>query len=184
MPWARYLSLLFLWLFVCIVPMNAGPFAAIDGAAPPGPIWEAVLYSVAPIFVPSAVCLEMLYAYKHEFRWPRDANPVEHANRPPAMLPRSWILWCISVFGVPVLLIELLGIKTGCITVPAVSDTASRWTAQMTIAACVGLVAFLVAAPAKASWFNRITRTVVYGFGLLSLCMNVSGYLGFVGFCY
>jgi len=179
MPWARYLSLTILWLIVIGTPTLVGPWEAINGDAPPLPIWEQLMSSVAPMFIPAALCIEVLYAYKREFRW----RAIEEENRPPTKLPRSWILWCLGVFGTPILLVALLNLDVrlagGCISPPGHGSRYSQALRDISLWICViaGLALFLRAAPANADWRNRVVRSLVYIAGMLWFYSNARGYL-------
>ena len=110
MPWARYLSLFLLWIIVFVTPFNVGPFAVVDGDSPPLPIWEQLMYLVAPLVIPSMFFIEVLCAYEPEFRRSRVSETTPALRTTPALVPRSWVLWCMAVFAIPVLLVAFLNL--------------------------------------------------------------------------
>ena len=172
MPWARYVALLILWTLVIGLPTGVGPFEAMNGDSPPGSVWEPLMYTVAPLFIPSAVLIELLYAYRGEFT----AGP----ERPATMLPRSWLLWFAAMFAVPALLAQLLTLNVqrngGCIPLePALRHEGGYVWSFLCVA--LGLLAFLCAAPPAASRLNKAVRALVYVAGMLYFCSNISGYL-------
>jgi hypothetical protein len=190
MPWARYLSLSVLWLIVIATPTVVGPWEAINGDAPPLPVWEQLMYSVAPLFIPAVFCIEVLYAYKGEFSWPRASRPVEGVGYAPTMLPRSWILWCTGMFVIPVLLVALLNLDMrlagGCISISPTFGHGPRYhwvfrEGSVWVCAILGAFVVLRAAPASASRCNKIVRALAYTAGMLWFGSNVVGYLTVFG---
>lgn len=190
MAWARYLSLSILWLIIFAAPMMVGPWEAINGDAPPLPVWEQLTYSVAPLFIPAVFCIEVLYAYKGEFSWSRASRPVVGGGYASTMLPRSWILWCTGVFVIPVLLVALLNLDMrlagGCISISPTFGHGPRYhrvLREVSVWVCVilGLLVVLRAAPASASWCNKLVRALTYTAGMLWFDSNVVGYLRVFG---
>ena len=181
--WARFLSLVILWLIIVAAPTVVGPWKAINGDAPPLPIWGQLMHSVAPVFIPAAFFIEILYAYKREFSWSRVSQAIEAADRPPTMLPRSWFLWCLGVFATPILLVALLNLDArlagGCISPLDHGPRYSQALRAISPWVCVisGLVVFLRAAPANAGWRDRVVRSLIYIAGMLWFCSNARGYL-------
>ena len=190
MPWARYLSLSILWLIIITIPTVVGPWEAINGDAPPLPVWEQLMHWVAPVFIPAAFCIEVLYAYKGEFSWPRASRPVEGAGYVPTMLPRSWILWCTGVFVMPALLVALLNLDMrlagGCISISPTFGHGPHYhrvfrEISALVCGILGLLAVLRATPAGASWCNKVVRALTYTAGMLWFGSNVVGYLTVFG---
>jgi hypothetical protein len=74
-PAARVLALAVLWFVVFVVPLGTiNPFAAMDELGPsPPPLWELLVFWVAPWVVPSLFAIHVLGKYKSEFRWRRGA---------------------------------------------------------------------------------------------------------------
>ncbi len=191
MLWARYLSLFLLWGIVFFTPFNVGPFAVVDGDSPPLPIWEQLMYLVAPLFIPSVFFVEVLCAYKPEFRWRRVLEATPPPRTIPALVPRSWVLWCMAVFAIPALLVAFLNLDIrlmgGCLPMSPAAHQGSPYSRSLwisSILACgVGLLVFLRAAPAKASRLNMVVRTIIYCAGMLWFYSNVSNYLMLISFC-
>jgi hypothetical protein len=69
------LALAVLWLVVFIVPLGTiNPFAAMDELGPSHPpLWELIVFRIAPWVVPSLFAIHVLGKYKGEFRWRRGA---------------------------------------------------------------------------------------------------------------
>lgn len=190
MSWARYFSLFLLWALVFFAPFNVGPFAVVDGDSPTLPIWEQLIYLVAPLVIPSVFFIEVLCAYKLEFRW-GGVSEAPALRTTPALVPRSWVLWCISVFAIPVLLVALLNLDIrlmgGCLPMPPAAHQGSPYSRSLWISAVLacgaGVLLFLRAAPAKASRLNKVVRTIIYCAGILWFYFNVSNYLMLTSFC-
>jgi hypothetical protein len=175
MPWARVLALVILWVLVFSVPFGEiSAVATINAPEPPGPIWEPLLYRVAPVVILAAFFIEVLRAYKAEFRRPHVTDAEATGSR--LLLPRSWFFWCLAVVAAPSVLVELANFEVelngGCVS-------ASLSFRSVPALACVGVgtLLFLRAAPASANWRQRIVRAVVYALAALSLLWNVQGYL-------
>jgi hypothetical protein len=191
MSWARYFSLFLLWAVVFVTPFNVGPFAVVDGESLPLPIWEQLMYLVAPLVIPSVFFIEVLCAYKPEFRWRRVSEATPALRTTPALVPRSWVLWCIAVFAIPVLLVAFLNldirIRGGCLPMSPAAHQGSPYSRSLWISAILacgaGLLIFLRAAPAKASRLNKVVRTIIYCAGMLWFYSNVSNYLMLTSFC-
>ena len=100
-PWARYLSLSILWLIIFAAPMMLGPWEAINGDVPPLPVWEQLMYSVAPLFIPAMFCVQVLHAYKGELTI--DLPEILGHRRLEAQNPISYndILWPTPVPCLP-----------------------------------------------------------------------------------
>ena len=191
MSWARYFSLFVLWAVVFVAPFNVGPFAVVDGDSPPLPIWEQLMYLVAPLVIPSVFFIEVLCACKAEFRWRRVSEATPALRTTPALVPRSWVLWCIAVFAIPVLLVTFLNLdirlRGGCLPMSPAAHQGSPYSRSLWISAVLacgaGLLVFLRAAPAKASRLNKVVRTIIYCAGMLWFYSNVSNYLMLTSFC-
>jgi len=70
-PAARVIALAGLWLVIIVVPLGViNPFAAMDELGPnPPPVWELLVYWVAPWVVPALIAIHVLGKHKGEFRW-------------------------------------------------------------------------------------------------------------------
>jgi len=192
MRWARLLALIILYIFVFTSFYNVSSFAVIDGAAPPLPIWQQLVELVAPVAVPSVFFIEMLHAYKDEFRLVSDSSVKPERTTPQLLPPRSWLMWCLAVFGIPAIIIVLLNLDIrllgGCIPISAsVSGEQERavdlWRIPPLAGVTVGLLIFLFAAPKDASKTNRMIRALVYAAGMLWFYASVSSYLGLTSLC-
>jgi hypothetical protein len=190
--WARLLALLILYLFVFTSFYNVSSFAVSDSAAPPLPIWQQLVELVAPVAIPSVFFIEMLHAYKDEFRWLSDSWVKADRSTPQLLPPRSWLMWCLAVFGVPVITVALLNLDIrllgGCIPFAAsVSGEQERavdlWHIPPLAGVTVGLLVFLLAAPKDVSNINRMIRALVYAAGMLWFYACVSSYLGRTSLC-
>jgi len=69
-PVARLVATGVLWFVVVVVPLGTiNPFAAMDELGPnPPPVWELVVFWVAPWVVPALFAIHVLGRYKAEFQ--------------------------------------------------------------------------------------------------------------------
>jgi hypothetical protein len=187
--WARFLALTILWLMVFAVPFGqVSAMAVVDGDLPPLPIWEQLIYRVAPLVIPATFFIEVLHAYGSEFQWPRgsEAAAANSASARPTP-PRSWLLWCLGVIAVPALLVVPLNLdirrKGGCIPIDAQGHSWLLWTILPLVGVALGLLVFLRAAPANATRLNRTVRALAYSAGMLLFYVDISSYLGLNSLC-
>ena len=74
MQWGRWLALAVLWLMVLFTLSPFGEMstlAMINGEAPPLPIWHELVRYIAPFGITSLFFIEVLYAYRNEFKFSR-----------------------------------------------------------------------------------------------------------------
>jgi hypothetical protein len=84
MQWGRWLALAVLWLLVLLTLSPFGEMstlAMINGEAPPLPIWHELIRYIAPFGITSLFFIEVLYAYRNEFKFLRHMQVAE-TSRP------------------------------------------------------------------------------------------------------
>jgi hypothetical protein len=191
--WARLLALFVLWFIVIVIGGPFGElsvFAAINGEAPPLPILEQLMYRVVPFVIPAAFFIEVLYAYRSEFK----RRYILETDSPlPPILPKSWLLWSVSIVAIPLLMVLLLNLAKdqhgGCIPFPTSGHGGywkdeGIWHIPAIACALVGLVVFMRAAPADASKINRIVRALIYSTGMLLFHGEVFSYVQYANMCH
>jgi hypothetical protein len=188
MQWGRWLALAVLWLMVFFTLSPFGEmstFAMINGEAPPLPIWEELARYLAPFGIGSVFFIEVLYAYRGEFKFSRDAQVAgDLASSLPAP-PRSWTLWSLAVIAVPTLLVFLstwdLKLAGGCIKLGDLSDIRGDQSIcriiPVLISIVLGLLIFIQAAPMNASRRHLIVRATVYATVTLMFYGGIRNYL-------
>jgi hypothetical protein len=194
LPWARALALCILWVLLVGV---GGPFGmlsvfeAINGDAPPGPVWQQFLYQVAPVAAPSAFFIEMLCAYRREFRKVGLEDDASIASLQPEP-PRSWPLWVLSTMVVPALLLLALNLAIaragGCISYPLWGNTPQRsiWVVWGIVSyGCLGmgLIAFIRAAPVEARKIAVLIRALIYATGGLFFLSEIASWAQYTNMC-
>ena len=182
--WARFLALTVLWLMVFIVPFGqVSMMAVVDGDFPPLPIWEQLMYRVAPIVIPAMFFIEVLHDYGSEFRWPLGSAAAANSATARPNPPRSWLFWCLGVIATPALIVVLqnldIRLKGGCMQIDEQGHSWLLWSILPVVSVVVGLLAFLRAAPAGASRTHRTVRALAYIAGMLLFYGDTSGYIGF-----
>ena len=188
----RWVALVILWSMVFMVPYGElSIWTLINAAAPPGPIWEPLIFRVAPFAIPAAFAIELLYAYRSEFKSNRVSALAAPRSSGP-QLPRSWTLWSLAVIGTPATIVALLcldlEIKGTCIPMLAPANGPyglfdPLWTILPLACAAVGLLAFLRAAPVEASRRNRVVRAILYAAAMFLFYSEVAGYIRYERFC-
>jgi hypothetical protein len=189
MQWGRWLALAVLWLIVFFTLSPFGEmstFAMINGEAPPLPIWEELAKYIAPYGVGTVFFIEVLYAYRGEFKFSRDGQAAgDRASSPPTP-PRSWILWIIAVIAVPTLIVFLsirdMRLSGGCIKWDPGSTSTFRIIPTL-IAIILGSLLFLRAAPANASRRHLIVRVAIYVTINLLFYSGIKNYLWYTNHC-
>jgi len=192
-PWARVCALILLWLLVLSLPLaELSVWSAIDGDAPPLPIWQQLLYRFSPYIIPAVFFIEVLYGYRSEFQHVRvNNNAVDH-SAVSATPPSSWLLWSAGVFATPILIVLLLELaiqlKGGCIQLPTSDNNApvqygNIWHIAPIACIALGLFVFLKAAPAQTTRNILLARALIYLICMLNFYAEVSSYIAFTNFC-
>jgi hypothetical protein len=170
-----------------VVPFNqVGVWAVVDGEFPPLPVWEQLIYRVAPLFVPAVFLIELLFAYGCEFKWERASEQAVDRPRSRPMPPRSWLLWCLAVLATPVLIVGALNfaiyVRSGCVHYRQ-ADMGPLWSILPLACIALGIFVFMRAAPAEASRVNKVIRALTYALVMLLFYGDVTGYLELQKLC-
>jgi hypothetical protein len=122
MQWGRWLTLAILWLIVFFTLSPFGEMstlAMINGEAPPLPIWEELARYIAPFGIGTVFFIEVLYAFRGEFKFSRRTLVAGDLASSLPTPPRSWTLWSLAVIAIPTLVVFLstwdLRLAGGCI---------------------------------------------------------------------
>lgn len=194
MQWGRWLALAALWLMVLSTLSPFGEMstlAMINGDAPPLPIWEELAKYIAPHGIGTLFFIEVLYGYRGEFKFSRDAQAAGDLHRPPPMPPRSWILWSLAVIGLPTLVVFLstwdLQLAGGCINLRDLHDIRGGRSIfriiPVLISVVLGLLIFIRAAPMNASRRHLVVRAIVYATIMLMFYGGIRNYLWYNNRC-
>ena len=194
MQWGRWLALAMLWLMVFFTLSPFGEmstFAMINGDAPPLPIWEELAKYIAPFGIGTVFFIEVLYAYRGEFKFSRDTQVAGDLVSSLPNPPRSWTLWSLAVIAVPTLVVFLstgdLQLAGGCIRLRDLHDVRGDPSTFRIIPVLfsifLGLLIFLRAAPMNASRRHLIVRAIVYATVILMFYSGIRNYLWYTSRC-
>jgi hypothetical protein len=194
MQWGRWLALAALWLmaFFTLSPFGEmSIFALINGEAPPLPIWEELVRHIAPFGIGTLFFIEVLYAYRAEFKFSRDAKVAGDLAPSLPTPPRSWGLWCLAVIAFPTLTVFLstwdLQLAGGCIKISESNDwrgdPSTFRIIPVLISSVLGLLIFLRAAPIKASRRQLIARAIVYAVFMVMFYSGIRTHLWYTSRC-
>jgi hypothetical protein len=195
MQWGRWLALAVLWLLVLFTLSPFGEMstlAMIKGEAPPLPIWHELIRYIAPFGITSLFFIEVLYAYKNEFKFSRRTQVAGDLVASQPAPPRSWIFWSLAVVAAPTLIVFLstwdIQLAGGCIKLYDPHDAAAHPSTFRVIpvlfAIVLGSLIFLRAAPTNASRRHLIGRVLVYATIMLMFYGGIRNYLWYNNHCY
>jgi hypothetical protein len=194
MQWGRWLALAVLWLMVIFTLSPFGEmstFAMINGDAPPLPIWQELVRYIAPFGIGTLFFIEVLYAYRGEFKFSRDTQVAGDLAPSIPTPPRSWILWSLAVIAVPALVVFLstrdIQLAGGCIKLydlhDVKGDPSTFRIIPLLFAIILGLLIFLRAAPTNASRRHLIVRVTVYATVMFMFYGGIRNYLWYTSRC-
>lgn len=177
-PVARYVSLVLLWIIVLAAPFMAGVLVSIDrnvsvahGHAHLPPTWGPVFYLTVPAYVLGTFCIEALCVYGHEFDEDSDA---------PRKSLRYWVVWCLAVYGTPLLVSVLVGLAArfvgACIAVESLSESGSTLVVFLLIGAVAGLFASRWVLSEEGGRLSQFSRGAAYTAAMLSACCSFVDY--------
>jgi hypothetical protein len=195
MQWGRWLALAVLWLLVLFTLSPFGEMstlAMINGDAPPLPIWQELVRYIAPFGIVSIFFIEVLYAYRNEFKFSRHTQVAGDLVVSQPSPPRSWTFWSLAVVAVPTLIVFLstwdIELAGGCIKFydshDARGDPSTFRIIPVVFALVLGLLMFLRAAPTKASRRHLIVRLIVYATVMLMFYGGIRNYLRYNNLCH
>jgi hypothetical protein len=194
MQWGRWLALAILWLMVFFILSPFGEmstFAMINGEAPPLPIWEELIRYIAPFGISALFFIEVLYAYRGEFKFSRDEQVAGDLAPSRPAPPRSWAFWSLAVIAVPILVVFLstwdIHLGGGCLKLydshDVRGDPSTFRIVPVLFAIALGSLIFLRAAPANASRRHLIVRAIVYATVMLMFYGGIRNYLWYTSRC-
>jgi hypothetical protein len=194
MQWGRWLALAVLWIMVFVILSPFGEMstlAMINGDAPPLPIWEEIIRRIAPFGITAIFFIEVLYAFKGEFKFSRHTQVAGDLVPSRPLPPRSWPLWSLAVIAVPALVVFLstwdIQLVGGCITLNASNDfrgdPSTFRVVPVLFAIVLGSLIFLHAAPTNASRRHLIVRVIIYATVMLMFYGGLRNYLWYNNHC-
>jgi hypothetical protein len=194
MQWGRWLALAALWLMVLVTltPFGEmGTLAMINGEAPPLPIWQELARYIAPFGITALFFIEVLYAYRNEFKFSRHTQVAGDLVASQPAPPRSWIFWSLAVVAIPTLIVFLstrdIQLAGGCIkfydSQDARGDPSTFRLIPVLLVIVLGSLIFLRAAPTNASRRHLIARVIVYATILLMFYGGIRNYLWYNNLC-
>lgn len=194
MQWGRWFALAVLWLLVLFTLSPFGEMstlAMINGEAPPLPIWHELIRYIAPCGITSLFFIEVLYAYRNEFKFSRHTQVAGDLAASQPAPPRSWTSWSLAVVAVPTLIVFLstwdLQRAGGCIKFyeshDASGDPSTFRIIPVLFAIILGSLVFLRAAPTNASRRYLVVRGIVYATVVLMFYGGIRNYLWYNNLC-
>jgi len=194
MQWGRWLALAVLWLMVLLTLSPFGEMSTLamsNGEAPPLPIWHELVRYIAPFGITSLFFIEVLYAYRNEFKFSRHTQVAGDLVASQPAPPRSWTFWSFAVVAIPTLIVFLstrdIQLAGGCIkfydSQDARGDPSTFRLIPVLLVIVLGSLIFLRAAPTNASRRHLIVRVIVYATILLMFYGGIRNYLWYNNLC-